>query len=216
MIGMSNDFSTMTQEEFTNFMKDDLIPAWEQQQPFEYPSDMSLSEYSTEMYQRWKLMLEANPRVMRQGPYILHETIHFRLDEERKSVSRREERNARAELDKKTEMIDRLIMDSLPRVERYLERKRKQDGKFYFSSIEKKLIIIIIAVSAIIALLYIMAPMVFSNISHSHFGMLGDTLTIVAVIINAYALILLSASLRDDADHEHSILIMQWLDSKQK
>lgn len=213
---MSNDFSTMTQEEFNKFMNDDLIPSWEQQQPFEYPFDMSLAEYSTEMYRRWMFMLEANPNAMRKGPYILHEDIHFRLYEDRKSASRREERNAKAELDKKTEMIDRLIMDSLPRVERYLERKRKQDGKFYFSSIEKKLVKIIIAVSAIIALLYIMAPVIFSNISHSHFGMLGDTLTIVAVIINAYALILLSSSLRDDADHEHTILIMQWLDSKQK
>lgn len=76
----------MTQEEFNKFMNDDLIPSWEQQQPFECPFDMSLAEYSTEMYQRWMFMLEANPNAMRKGPYILHEAIHFRLYEDRKSA----------------------------------------------------------------------------------------------------------------------------------
>jgi hypothetical protein len=206
-------FESMTEEEFSDFLKDDAIPAWDQTEPFEYPYDMNHKEYVSKLFPLWSDQIEMNPNALEKGPYILHEKVHFRLIEESKMESKKQRRMEEQELAERTEIIQKLIRERIPKVEEYLARKKSQDGKSAFTRKETSFLRITALTTLIIVALYAILPML-TPIQHSHFGMLGDTLTIVAIAINTYALILLSSSLRDEADHDMAVLFMEWLHNK--
>ena len=206
-------FESMTEEEFSNFLEDDAIPAWDQTEPFEYPFDMNHKEYISKLYPLWSDQIEMNPNALEKGPYILHEKVHFRLIEESIMKSNKEGRVAEQELAERTEIIQKLILERIPKVEQYLARKVSQDGKSAFTRKETSFLRITAFTTLIVVALYAILPRI-SPIQHAHFGMLGDTLAIVAIAINTYALILLSSSLRDEADHDMTVLFMEWLHNK--
>jgi len=207
------DFESMTEEEFSDFVKNDAILAWDQYEPFEYPFDMNHKQYISKLFPLWQIHIEGNPAAFKDGPYSLLEKVHFRLINEIKLESNKQRRMAEKELAKKTENIERLMVERIQKVEEYLERKVSQDGKSAVTRKETRFLKITALTTLTILALYAILPSI-TRIQHSHFGMLGDTLAIVAIAINTYALILLSSSLRDEADHDMTVLFMEWLNNK--
>ena len=115
------------------------------------------------------------------------------------------------QLDTEFQTIDDLLSDisTVVRVESYLKRKRDSIGKGRFGPGEKKFINITLVCTFIATLGFVALPN-FGIGDVASFGQLGDFLSIVAIFINAYALVLLSSSLNDDADHQLAMLLLDW------
>ena len=199
-------YEDMDLEEFEKWLKDEYS---------EYRNEFSYFElrenWIQPMYERWRLELEADPNALKQGPFFLADGVFSYVDSRFLAKKRLEVERKKEQLSTEFRSIDDLLSDisTVVRVEAYLKRKRDSIGKGRFGPGEKKFINITLVCTLIATLGYVVLPN-FGIGNVASFGQLGDFLSIVAIFINAYALVLLSSSLNDDADHQLAMLLLDW------
>ena len=199
-------YEDMDLEEFERWLKDEYS---------EYRNEYSYYEVQDEwvqpMFERWSLELEANPSALEQGPFFLADEVGQYVASRIQAVEKLANKRKKQQLDNEFQTIDDLLSDisTVVRVETYLKRKRDSIGKGRFGPGEKKFINITLVCTFIAAFGFVVLPN-FGIGNIESFGQLGDFLSIVAIFINAYALVLLSSSLNDDADHQLAMLLLDW------
>ena len=199
-------YEDMDLKEFEKWLKDEYSEYRNEYSYFEV-----LDEWIQPMFERWSLELEANPTALDQGPFFLADEVAHYVVSKINAREKLENKRKKQQLDTEFQTIDDLLSDisTVVRVESYLKRKRDSIGKGRFGPGEKKFINITLVCTLIATLGYVVLPN-FGIGNVASFGQLGDFLSIVAIFINAYALVLLSSSLNDDADHQLAMLLLDW------